>query len=167
MNDSLDTNETWENARAGDIWILTFDHAGRVESKPVRGGRKITLTTKERKLNQERAFDMSSDVFSNGALVPVGGAKAFDGVQDYQEIASNPNLMSTEDLESLLTLKAPALKKRLAEITNVTTVTRLHTLASSAEADLTLPQFRAIEDRLAELNGDAPINYEEIEMIEP
>lgn len=163
----LDTQETWENARAGDVWLLVFDHAGKVESKPVRGGRRITISTKERKLNQERAYDTGSDVFSNGSLVPVGGAQAFDGVEDYQEIASNPNLMSTDDLKGLLTLKAPQLKKRLEDISNVMTVTRLYELAKSEEADLTLPQFRAIETRLAQLNGDAEIDYEEVEVINP
>jgi hypothetical protein len=125
----LDTKETWENARAGDVWLLVFDHTGKVESKPVRGGRKVTITTKERKLNQDRAYDIGSDVFSNGALVPVGGAQAFDGIEDYQEIASNPNLMSKDDLVDMLKMKAPALKKKLTEITNVTTVNRLYELA--------------------------------------
>lgn len=167
MTESAEIQETWENARAGDVWVLVFDHAGKLESKPVRGGRKVTLTTKERRLNQERAFDTRSDVFSNGALVPIGGAQAFDGVEDYQEIASNPNLMSTDDLRDILKLKAPALKKRLVEITNATTISRLHTLAQTEEAELTLPQFRAIEERLAQLNGDAIVDFEEIETIVP
>lgn len=162
-----DTLETWENARRGDVWLLRFDHSGKVVSEPVRGGRRVTISTKERKLNQDRAYDIGSDVFSNGALVPVGGAQAFDGIEDYQEIASNPNLMSTDDLKELLKLKAPQLKKRLEEITNVITVTRLHELASSEEASLTLPQFRAIETRLAQLNGEAPLDYEQVEVINP
>jgi hypothetical protein len=154
--------ETWQNSGAGQVWINLFDpvNNGKLKHTPVRSGGKILLTTEERQLNQDRASSGDLDVFMNGTLIPV---RLVDTADDYEEIASNPNLLSEDDMREIFKLKAPTFKKRLSEITNSIAVSRMLEMAKEEESDLnvSMAQFKAIESRLAELrNGPEVIEVE-------
>lgn len=153
--------ETWRNARKGLIYVATFDPlTKRRQSVAVRPDRTVSLTTQERQLNQDMCTSHDLDPFSNGSLVPV---ELVETAEDYEQITSNPNILDESDMEEILKLKTPSLKKRLGEITNTVAVERLLELATSEdnEANLTMAALKAIEDRLAELRpGNSPVVIE-------
>lgn len=145
--------ETWTNMGRGSVYILTFDHTGKLRSTPVRPGAKVTVSTEERQINQERAFTADVDSFKNGTFVPVILA---DSVEDFHEIASNPNHLSEDDMRDMFKLKAADFKKKLVDITNVIAIERMHEMAESETAgtSVSMAQFRALEGKLKELNSD-------------
>lgn len=159
-----DNQETWANIGKGDVFVLTFDHAGRLKSVPIRAGQKLTLTVKERQLNQERAFSSDVDMFSNGRLSPV---RLVDSADDYEEIASNPNHLSESDMVDVLKLKGKAFSERLDDITNVIALERMYELAGDESANVSMTQFRALEKRLAEVRGASAVDVAEVEVIKP
>lgn len=153
MSDGKTTKETWKNAGAGEIWISVIDpHTQRLKHVPVRSGGKIMITTEERQINQDRAADVKNDFFTNGCLTPV---RLVDTADDYAEIASNPNLLSEDDMRDMFKLKAADFKARLAEITNSIALARMTEMAKAEESGLnvTMSQFKALEKRLGELRG--------------
>jgi hypothetical protein len=155
--------ETWSNIGKGDVFVLTFDHSGRLKSVPVRSGQRITMTVRERQLNQERAYSSEVDMFSNGRLAPI---RLVDSADDYEEIASNPNHLSESDMTDVLKLKGKAFTDRLDEITNVIALERMHELASDEKANVSMAQFRTLEKRLAEVRGDVA-EVAEVEVVKP
>jgi hypothetical protein len=159
-----DNQETWANHGKGDVFVVTFDHTGRLKSVPIRAGQKLTLTIKERQLNQERAFSSEVDMFSNGRLSPV---RLVDSADDYEEIASNPNHLSETDMLDVLKLKGKAFSERLDEITNVIALERMHELASDDTASVSMAQFKALEKRLATVRGDSAVEVAEVEVVKP
>ena len=159
-----DNQETWANHGKGDVFVLTFDHTGRLKSVPIRSGQKLTLTVKERQLNQERAFSSDADMFSNGRLSPV---RLVDSADDYEEIASNPNHLSESDMVDVLKLKGKAFSERLDEITNVIALERMFELASDESANVSMTQFRTLEKRLSAVRGDSAVEVAEVEVVKP
>jgi hypothetical protein len=155
--------ETWSNIGKGDVFVLTFDHSGRLKSVPVRSGQRITMTVRERQLNQERAYSSEVDMFSNGRLAPI---RLVDSADDYEEIASNPNHLSEGDMTDVLKLKGKAFTDRLDEITNVIALERMHELASDEKANVSMAQFRTLEKRLSEVRGDVA-EVAEVEVVKP
>lgn len=155
--------ETWTNIGKGDVFVLTFDHSGRLKSVPVRAGQRITMTVRERQLNQERAYTQDVDMFSNGRLAPV---RLVDTADDYEEIASNPNHLSEDDMLDVLKLKGKAFTDRLNDITNVIALERMHELASDEKASVSMTQFRALEKHLSEIRGDVA-EVAEVEVVKP
>jgi hypothetical protein len=157
MSDSKTTKETWKNAGAGEVWINVIDpHTQRLKHVPVRSGNKIMITTEERQINQDRAASSDKDFFTNGTLTPV---RLVDTAEDYAEIASNPNLLSEEDMRDMFKLKAAQFKARLADITNAIAISRMAEMAKAEESGLnvTMAQFKALEQRLAELRGGVDV----------
>ena len=155
--------ETWSNIGKGDVFVLTFDHSGRLKSVPVRSGQRITMTVRERQLNQERAYSSEVEMFSNGRLAPI---RLVDSADDYEEIASNPNHLSEGDMTDVLKLKGKAFTDRLDEITNVIALERMHELASDEKANVSMAQFRTLEKRLSEVRGDVA-EVAEVEVVKP
>jgi len=135
------------------VWILTFDHSGKVRQIPIRSGGKAVITVEERKLNQDRAASTEKDFFMNGALTPI---RLVDTAEDYHEISSNPNLLSEDDMLDLFKLKGPAFRARLADVTNVIALRRMLDIAKSDDkTNVTMTQFKILESRIAEL-GTGP-----------
>ena len=155
--------ETWENIGKGDIFVLTFDHTGRLKSVPVRAGSKITMSIEERQLNQERAFSPDVDMFTNGRLSPI---RLVDTADDYEEIANNPNHISESDMVDILKLKGKAFNERIGEITNAVALERMFELASDESANVSMTQFRSLEKRLADVRGDVT-EIAEVETVTP
>ena len=161
MSDS--GKETWENIGKGDVFVLTFDHTGRLKSVPVRSGGKVTMSIEERQLNQERAFSSDVDMFSNGRLSPI---RLVDTADDYEKIANNPNHISESDMNDILKLKGKAFSERINEITNAVALERMFELASDETANVSMTQFRSLEKRLAEVRGDVA-EVAEVETVTP
>lgn len=149
--------ETWKNAGAGEVWINVIDpHTQRLKHTPVRSGAKVLITTEERQINQDRAASKEKDFFSNGTLTPV---RLVDTAEDYAEIASNPNLLSEDDMRAVFKLTPAKFKARLAEITNTIAVNRMLEMARESGDEeepslkVNMNQLKVLESRLTELRG--------------
>ncbi len=140
--------ETWQNVGRGRVVVLKFDRNGDVRHEMVRGGQKFTITSEERLLNMDRAAKEELDVFKNGFLTPV---RLLDDAEDYQEIASNPNLLSEAELTEMFNLQWKAFEFKVNNISNSLTLERLAELAESEDVNVTHKQFQVIKARLAEV----------------
>ena len=140
--------ETWRNVSRGDRYVRVYDARFGDKCVNLKPGQSINLTAEERIMNSDAAFDEKGDVFKNGSLVPV---RLLDSVEDYQEIASNPNHLAESDLEALFKLPARQFKARIAEISNVTALDRMAELAKEEQVSATVSQVKALDDRLSEL----------------
>ena len=140
--------ETWQNVSNGRVVVMKFDRGGDIRHEMIRGGQKFTITPEERLLNMDRAASDQLDVFKNGFLSPV---RLIDDVEDYQEIASNPNLLGESELREMFDLHWKTFESKLNGITNVTTVNRLFELADQDDVNCSMKQFQAVKARLNEL----------------
>jgi hypothetical protein len=86
----------------------------------------------------------------NGILTPI---RLIEGSENSAEIASNPNLISEEDMRKLFGQHWKQFQGRVNEITNVTTLSRL--LAMTDEVDATVKQVQVIKDRIAEVQPNS------------
>lgn len=142
--------EVWENPNAGPRYIKQYNQEGKLVSVPIRPGKRFVLTTKERLINSDIAASEELDMFKNGQLVPVTLAET---AQDYEKIMSNPNLISETDMAALFKIKKVAdFRERLATITNKTVLERIQALADDDETNASVPQVKAIMNRLEEIN---------------
>lgn len=141
--------EIWQNMSLGVVVVQKFDRRGEVTDELVPGGQKTSLTKDERLFNMDQAADAKLDNFSNGSLVPV---RLIDDA-DAAEIASNPNLLTEDDLRKLVKIKK-GFPAKVNEIGNYTTLNRLKQIAE--EEDASVNQVRAIESRMKEVLPDAP-----------
>ncbi len=129
-----------------------MDRAGEL-TKPekIPSGRSVRLTVEERKMNQELAYSPESDIFANGTLTLIDGASAA------QEFASNPNMLSEPDMRGIIKGRSDTFANKVSEISNMTTLQRLLTLAK--EADVAISKVEAIQNRINEIEPkfDAPV----------
>jgi hypothetical protein len=139
--------EIWKSAINGTIGVLKFDRRGELVEEIVRKGQKLTISTNERIINSERASSETLDFFKNGMLTPV---RLLDDAEDAAEIASNPNLMSEDELRDLFKVHWKVFESKIAAISNEITLNRLKAIAD--EVDATVRQLRVIDARLEELN---------------
>lgn len=136
--------EAWKNETAGTVVVKKLDHRGELnKTELVRGGGVVHLSTEERRMNQEMAANQRQDVFSTGVLTPV---HLLDTAEDAKEIASNPNLLSEDDMRALVKGHPKTFEKRLSEIVNPTTLQRL--MAIAKDEDASFKRVEAIKDRL-------------------
>lgn len=149
--------ETWNNPGQARVVIKRMDHRGEPSrDELIRGGATFTITPEERAINQRMAYSPQLDFFRNGTLVPVA---LIEGSEMALEAATNPNLLSDGDMRSLLARRSGAAKTKadeaflakLANIENATTLGRL--LSLSEEEDAPVSRVRAIQARLAEIEG--------------
>lgn len=150
--------ETWRNPGQARVVIKRFDGRGEPNrDELIRGGATFTLTPQEREVNQRLAYNPDLDLFSNGTLVPVD---LIEGSEAALAAARNPNLLSDDDMRGMVVRRGPASTKakadeafgeRLAAIQNATTLGRL--LALAEEEDAPVSRVRAIQRRLAEVEG--------------
>lgn len=146
--------ETWENVTAARFVIKKFGAKGDLMDEMIGGKKRFHLTTQERHINMELAANDELDPFSNGNLTPV---RLLETTDDAEQIASNPNLMSEDEMGSLLKGNVNTLKKRVAEVRNPALLERLKELA--VESDVTIGKVNAINGRLQEVS---PSLYTEV-----
>ncbi len=152
MTDEL---ETWKNPTEGRVWINRLNHRGELDKvEVVAGGRTFHISSHERKLNQEMAYNSDLDIFANGTLAPV---RLIEGSDDAREFAANPNLLTEDDMRGLVRKSkgtTDAFVERLATIKNPATLERLLTLARDEDAPLS--RVEAIQARLGEVSNSSP-----------
>lgn len=145
--------ETWENQTKGLVAVNKFDRRGDLIQELVRGGRKIHLTPDERRMNSDMAYDASVDTFKNGTMTPV---RLVDGDEDIAMIEANPNVRSADELEGLFELQWKKFDSEIAEISNLSTLSRLLEMAD--EKDATVRQVALLKDRISAVDPSALID---------
>jgi hypothetical protein len=146
--------EAWKNAGAGLIVIKKTNQKGDFGEEAVLGGKVIQISPKDRRANSEMAATEELDVFKNGMLTPI---RLIDSEEDAVEIASNPNLMTEQDMKDLFKSHWKTFETRIGEIANETTLTRL--LEIGRIEDAKVRQVEAIEARLADVR---PVSHIEV-----
>lgn len=141
--------ETWQNAGRSRVIIKKFAHSGELVDHIIKGQAKLTLTSHERRLNQEMAADSDWDPFNNGTFIPV---RLIETAEDLEQIKSNPNLMSEEDMRELLNKHFKQVKSRLADIKSEAVLNRLSEIAR--EEDVSVGKMEAIQARLQDFKPD-------------
>ena len=107
-------------------------------------------------MNSDIAAEEVYDPFKNGVFVPV---KLIETEDDVKEIASNPNLMTDDDMLDLLVGKNwRAFDAKLAEIENAMTLERFLVVANRADAKV--KQVNKIQDRLSAVNPSSDFHVE-------
>lgn len=146
--------EAWKNAGLGLIVIKKTNQKGEFGEEAVPGGKVIQITPKDRRANSEMAAIEELDVFKNGMLTPI---RLIDSEEDAKEIASNPNLMTEQDMKDLFKSHWKTFENRIGEVANETTLTRLLEIGRAEDAKVR--QVEAIEARLAEIR---PVTHVEV-----
>lgn len=141
--------ETWQNAGRSRVIIKKFAHSGELVDHIIKGQQKLTVTSHERRLNQEMAADKDWDPFDNGTFIPV---RLIETAEDLDQIKSNPNLMSEDEMRELLGKHFKQVQARLADIKSEPVLNRLAEIAK--EEDVTVGKMDAIQARLAEFKPD-------------
>ena len=141
-----DEYETWENRAAGMIYLWKFNEQGTLAHQGVPGGSKIQVTPHERRINQEKAAGADLDVFQNGMLAPL---RLIDAEEDTKDLQANSNAMSETAMKALFRSQIPTFTKKVNEISNPITLTRLLEVAS--EVDATIRQEKIIRERMSEV----------------
>lgn len=161
LEDAL--NELWEAAIETNVGLQITTPKGATEGRlfALRKGRRISISTEDREMNQEMVADRRYDVFANGTLLPVKvpaekGVRE-DGVrEDGVEVSdSRPpirteNALTDREIAELVGMHTNALKARLAKIDSIYTVERVAEVAASTEGVSTAKQ-EAIQTRIQEL----------------
>lgn len=158
-----DDKEIWESAIKGDVFLKTYDNSGSVKDTRIAPGKKFEISTRERLLNQEIAASETLDMFQNGTLRPV----VIESAVDYEEIKSNPNLISEGDMADIFALRGKAFDVRIAEISNTYALQRMLELVEEEAVNASMAQVRKVEARVHELSPriagtEAPESDEEI-----
>lgn len=145
-----DDKEVWENPNAGYRYVAIQNNRGEPTSLEIGPRQKFSISTFDRiVLNQEKTPEKANDMFSNGTFSKV---RLVETAEDYEELASNPNLLSETELLEMFQLTIAPFKKKLADIANVRVLDRLLELAQTS--DSTTPQVNAIKKRLDEVEPE-------------
>lgn len=152
MSSTDDTMELWENATQASAVVKKTGSDGVPRSERVEGGRRLHITPRDRKINQEICASEDNDVFRNGMLVPV----RLINDEDKEEFANNPNVMTEEEMAKLAKGHAGSFANRLAEVSNVILVRRW--LEVAKESDASFKRVQALEGRLAQLKPSGSVS---------
>lgn len=144
--------ETWKNQGAGNVVVKKRGEYGVEKDEMVRGGKTLHISEADRRMNQERAAAESLDVFTNGMLAPlkVGDSAA--------EFAENSNLLTEDEMRTLVRGHAKTFAKKLGEISNPIVVERLLQIAK--EEDSTIGRVESIQARLDEVDPVKTVKIE-------
>lgn len=135
--------EEWESVCDGQVYVIKMDHRGDTKFEAVSPGRRFTITTSERLINQEKVSEEHLDPFANGWFKPV---TVPDDVTD-----TNPNALATEDIERVFGASSVAWDEYLELIDSSATLRRMIDVAADME-DVSHARVRQVEQKLAELN---------------
>lgn len=141
--------ETWQNAGRGRVVVKKFSYSGKLADHIVKSQAKITLTPHERRLNQEWAIDEKLDPFQNGTFMPV---RLVETAEDLDQIQSNPNLMTEDEMRELLGKHFKQLEARLADVQSETVVRRMREIAEAE--DVTIGKIKVIDRRLEDFKPE-------------
>lgn len=149
--------ETWQNVSNSRHVLKKISAGGVLRDEMINGKKKFHLTEQERRINSENAADERSDPFSNGRFVPV---RLLEDSEDAAKIASNPNIVTEADMADLVKGSAPALKKKLEEISNPMVLGRL--LEVAEENDAPVSKVSAIKERVAVVSPELAVEGSEL-----
>lgn len=142
--------ETWTNISQSRHAIKRAGAHGTLKTELIAGKKKFHITPEDRHLNMEMAAAPGQCPFQNGQFSPV---RLLDGTEDASEIASNPNLISEDEMAKLIKGNVKTLEARLKDIENSIVIGKFLELAE--EADTTVGRINAIKARLEELRPQA------------
>lgn len=145
---SVEEQETWQNAGGSRVKVYKLADNGEQVPVILKSGQRVTLTPKERQMNQDMAISKEVDFFKNGSLNPV---RLVDTAEDYAEIASNPNHLADEDIRKYLNGKVADLRELLERTTNSVTIARIYEM--SQEVDVSAAKAKAINEAYDEHYG--------------
>ena len=145
--------EVWKSTARGMRWVQVLNNLGNPVGRVVQPNKTFSITTRDRKLNQDMAASPKQDLFRNGTfLIVTPGPET-----DEQEFAS-PEAMTDAEITSLVQeIKAEHIQvgPALHRITSVDTTQRIYeamVVENAGEADV-----KYVKDRLAELKGGPPV----------
>lgn len=135
--------EVWENATQSNLVIRKRGEYGVEQEERVTGRKRLEITARDRRMNEDRIANPRNNPFRNGTLVPlVLTAESHDA----EELVNNPNLMTEEEMKALVGAPDKRFNERLKTIDNATVLQRL--LAVAGEQDVRLSRYAAIEAHL-------------------
>lgn len=145
--------EVWENQSAGIVYVHVTDpiNPNLRPDRMIPPGGRVSITTRDRRINQQQIVDRAFDMFINGLLTPV---QLVETASDFEEIKSQPNVKSESELKELFDLTAAKFKTELQGLTNTRILQRMHDMAEQDEVKATHSQVKAIEARIDELAPD-------------
>jgi hypothetical protein len=141
----MEAQEIWKNATQAQVVIQRSAPNGLVRHELITAGRAFTLSSEDRRMNQNLAANEDLDVFSNGTLQPI---KLPEDTEP--ELLTNPNHVADEELPQLFRLQIRTFTKRIAAISNVPMLQRLAELGPGQDA--TVRQMAVIQERLDEVS---------------
>lgn len=140
--------ETWENISSAQNWILRLDARGDERPELIFGRRNFLITTKERKIMQDKVVVETLDPFRNGAFRPVV-------VPDSVNVQTNPNALSDDEIRSIFVSSDLAWGEWMETIDSSTTFQRMMTLAD--ESEISHKRYRELEKRYREVKPTTQI----------
>lgn len=143
--------EVWRNASRGKVVIKHIGEFGKPYSEIVQGGATFQITKPGRRYNQNAAATAKQDIFTNGRLQPV---ELDPDDPDTASLLENPNHVQEDDISRIFKLKGERLVQRLEQISSVSTMRRLLDLAEEDATQALHSQWRAIHNRLVDLDHD-------------
>jgi len=144
--------EIWKSNADGKIVLQRFSVQGGVIHQTIHGHGKVQLTSRERRMNEESAYDDSQNVFKNGMLSPIQIVDA----ETQQAISENPNLLTEEDMRALVKKSPKIFADKLSEITNIILVNKILEIAK--EEDVSIKRVEVIQARVEELSPSRDIH---------
>lgn len=139
--------ETWKNASNAFVAVTKLDPRGQEKTEIIESGKTFSLTSEERRINQDRCIEVANDFFKNGMLMPI---RLLDGDEEVAELASSANLMSDSELQDLFGQHWRTFEKRINEISSTVTLQRM--LDLSEKVDATHKQVTTIQSRMFALD---------------
>lgn len=145
--------EVWKNTAAGMRWMSKLNAMGAEIGHTVQGNKTFSITTWERKLNQDKAANAGADLFRNGTFVLVKG-----GTETDDKEFSTPDALTDSELENRVNevmAKNMTIEEVMHPITSPITMGRLREamiLENAGAADL-----EKVEAQLKELEGGPPV----------
>lgn len=149
--------ETWENISPITNFVIRLDMRGDEKPEGIMGPRQFMITTKERKITQDRITDSKYDPFLNGSFRPVI-------VPDSVNIKTNPNALSDDEIKSILVSSALAWDEWMKTIDSPETLRRMIDLAG--DSDMSLKRFRELTSRLEEVSPKRRITQKDQDQYE-
>lgn len=144
--------EIWKNVTNGTVFVRRLDHRGELSRhEQVNSNRNVTMTTEERRVNQELSANERQDPFRNGILQPI---RVLGEDAEIAELSSNPNSMAESDMIALLKGHHKTFEARVNQVQNTVTLERL--LAVAYEEDCSVKKVERIKARIVEVGGGGP-----------
>lgn len=149
--------ETWESVAECQYAVIKLDARGDERPEVVQPARRVMLTTMERIITQDRVLDPKNDPFLNGSFRPVRVPTTID-------MKTNPNALSSPEIESVLKSSDFAWDEYMKTIDSPQTLRRMLEMAESA--DLSLKRYRQLEAKLLEVRPPTQIRQKDRELFE-